>query len=369
MSKKDYYVVLGVTKNASDAEIKKAYRALAMKHHPDRNPGDKKAEALFKEATEAYEVLSDKDKRARYDQFGHEGMHAGSDYHGGSTHDVFSQFNDIFGNIFNQHANQRQKRTGPAPAQGHDLAYDLTISLKEALLGCKKEIRIYHYVACQTCKQTGTQSGKHAAICTHCNGTGSTTHQQGFFAFSQPCRPCAGNGYTIPDPCGTCRGQSRVQQYETVAINVPAGIYRGADLRMSQKGDAGIFGGSAGSLYIKIQVSPDTSFERRDNDLVGKLSLSYAQLVLGAQLEVASLDGSMHTVKVPKGCPVGHEIIIPGKGFPKLQGNGSGNLVFIAQCTIPKKISAEAKEALLTYDKAVEPETGGIHGFFKKFLG
>jgi molecular chaperone DnaJ len=370
MSKKDYYDILGVTKSASEAEIKKAYRKLAMQHHPDRNPDDKKAESLFKEATEAYEVLSDKDKRARYDQYGHEGVNAGSDYHSyGNANDIFSQFGDIFGNIFNQHNRQQQRRSGPAPTQGHDLAYEVTISLKESFVGCKKEVKIYHFVACATCKQSGCKEGRSATACKHCQGSGVTNIQQGFFAFSQPCRGCNGNGFLITDPCGTCRGQSRVQQYETLTVTIPAGIFRGADLRIASKGDAGAFNGPAGHLYIKINISPDTLFQRRDNDLVCTLTLSYAQLVLGAQLEVESIDGTMHTVKVPKGCPVGHEIMIVGKGFTKLQGTGNGNLIFVAQCAIPKKISSEAKEALLTYDKAIEHEETGFKGFFKKFLG
>ncbi len=368
--KKDYYSILGVEKTASDADIKKAYRKLAMQHHPDRNPDNKKAEGLFKEATEAYEILGDKDKRARYDKYGHEGMHAGSDYHSyANSSDIFSQFGDIFGNIFGQHAGRQQRRTGPTPTQGHDLAYEVTISLKEALVGCKKEIKVYHYIPCDTCKSTGCKPGKTATACGTCHGSGSTTMQQGFFAFSQPCHACSGNGFTISDPCAACRGQSRVQKYETLTVTIPAGIYRGADLRITNKGDAGTFGGPAGNLYVKVSIIPDTNFQRRDNDLVCNLTLTYAQLVLGAQLEVESLDGSTHTVKVPKGCPVGHEIVIVGKGFPRLQGSGAGNLVYITQCAIPKKLSSEAKDALLAYDKAVEHENSGIRGFFKKFLG
>lgn len=375
MSKKDYYDVLGVEKGASDAEIKKAYRKLAMKHHPDRNPGDKKAESSFKQATEAYEVLSDKTKRTRYDQYGHAGMNAGADYQQyGDAHDIFSQFGDIFGNIFGGGGGghqQRRQRTGPTPQQGHDLAYEMSISLKEAYTGCKKEIRVYHYVSCETCKASGCKPGTKPKVCGTCNGSGQQTAQQGFFSFSQPCRACNGNGFAIADPCGSCRGQSRAQQYDKLSVSIPSGIYHNADLRVAHKGDAGTFSGPAGHLYVKIAVGTDNSFARRSDDLVGTLHLTYTQLVLGAQLEVESLDGTKHTLKVPKGCAVGHEIVIAGKGFKKLHGYGTGNLVFVTQCVIPKKISATAKEALLAYDKLVDHDktSGGLRGFFKKFLG
>jgi len=371
MSKKDYYEILGVTKEATEADIKKAYRKLAMQHHPDRNPNNKKAEALFKEATEAYEVLSDKDKRARYDAYGHQGMHAGSDYQSyGNAQDIFSHFGDIFGSFFGGgHGEHGRERGGATPTQGHDLAYDATISLKESFTGCKKEIKVYHYVPCTTCKHTGTKSGTKPTACKTCHGRGSQTVQQGFFAFSQPCKACNGAGFLIQDPCGTCKGQTRVQQYETLSVTIPAGIFNNADLRVPNKGDSGMFGGPAGHLYVKIKVTADSGFERRGNDVVCTLMLSYPQLVLGAQMEVPSLDGSLHTVKIPKGCAVGQEIVISGKGFRSLQTGSMGNLIFVAHCAIPKKISNDARDALLAYDKAIEHEHSGIRGFFKKFLG
>lgn len=373
MSKRDYYDVLGVNKSASEAEIKKAYRKLAMKYHPDRNPGDKKAESSFKEATEAYEVLSDKNKRGKYDQFGHAGINAGADYQNFSdAHDIFSNFGDIFSNIFTGGGGQqRRARSGPTPQQGHDLAYEMSISLKEAYTGCKKEIRIYHYTSCKTCSATGCNPGTKPTACSTCGGSGQQTAQQGFFAFSQPCRSCNGNGFSISDPCKDCRGQSRTQQYEKLTVSIPAGIYHNADLRVAGKGDAGTFGGPAGNLYVKVTVATHESFARRGDDLVGTLNLTYTQLVLGSQLEVESLDDTKHTLKVPKGCAVGHEIVIPGKGFKKLRGYGAGNLIFLTQCTVPKKISAQAKEALLAFDTLVDHEqsSGGLRGFFKKFLG
>lgn len=376
MSKRDYYEILGVSKSASDSEIKKAYRKLAMKYHPDRNPDNKEAEQKFKEAAEAYEVLSDQTKRSRYDQFGHAGMNAGADYQNYSDiNDIFSNFGDIFGSIFGGghggSGGHRGQRTGPVAQQGHDLAYEMSISLKEAFTGTKKEIRVYHYTACESCSATGCKPGTKPQACGQCKGSGQQTVQQGFFAFSQPCHNCNGNGFSIPSPCDTCRGQSRTQQYDKLNVTIPAGIYHGADLRVAGKGDAGTFGGPAGHLYVKVNVEKHQHFSRRGDDLISSLSLTYPQLVLGCQLEVESLDGSKHTVKVPKGCPVGHEIMIPGKGFAKLRGYGAGNLVFVTACRIPKKISSDAKKALLAYDEIVEHDdkSGGIIGFFKKFLG
>lgn len=371
MSKRDYYDVLGVSKSADTAEIKKAYRKLAMKYHPDRNPDNKQAEEKFKEATEAYEVLVDADKRGKYDQFGHAGMNAGSDFHNFSDMgDIFSNFGDIFGSMFGQGPQQRRRATGPTAQRGHDLGQKITLSLKESFEGIKKEVRIYHYVPCDSCSHTGCQPGTKPTVCSTCQGSGQTSVQQGFFAFSQPCRTCSGEGFKITSPCQSCRGQSRTQKYETLTVTVPAGIFDGADLRVSGKGDAGVFGGPAGDLFLQITVKTEKNFRRRGDDLVCDLDLSYPQLVLGAHLEIETITGEKQAVKIPKGCPVGEEILIPGKGFQKIRGYGSGNLVFITRCVIPKKVSADGKEALLSYNKIIEKEgkNSGLFGFFKRFL-
>jgi len=380
MSKRDYYDILGVTKDADAATIKKSYRKLAMKYHPDRNPDNAEAEDKFKEATEAYEVLSDNKKRQKYDQYGHSGMHAGADFHNfNDMNDIFSNFGDVFGNdVFEQFFGQQmggraqRKKSGPAPARGHDLAHQIALTLKESFEGVKKQFKIYRYVDCTDCKHTGCEGTSKPTSCTHCRGTGKITMQQGFFAVSQPCNACRGQGFSIEKPCKTCRGQSRVQQYDSITVTIPAGIYNGADLRVSGRGDAGIFGGVAGDLYVKVAVEKNDTFSRRNDDLIGTLSLSYPQLVLGSQIEVDSVDGTKHSVKVPKGCRVGHEIIIPGKGFKKLHGYGHGNLVFITDCVIPQKISKTAKEKLLDFNQQIEEDgshNGGITGFFKRFLG
>jgi len=374
MNKRDYYEILGVGKTANQEEIKKAYRKLAIKYHPDKNPNDKKAEEKFKEATQAYEVLSNSEKRQRYDQFGHAGMQGGADYHQYSNMgDIFSSFEDIFADLFGAGRTRRSKKTGPTPQRGHDLAQSLTITLKEAYLGSKKEIRIYRYEQCQTCNGTGNQPGTQPAICKTCSGTGSMHYRQSIFTYSQPCSTCNGQGYKIEHPCKTCKGQSRGQKREKLNINIPAGIYDKAELRIPNKGDAGVFGGSSGHLYVTIHIQPDEKFSRRDVDLVTQLNLSYPQLVLGCQVEIENIDGTKETIKIPKGCPVGKEIIVPGKGFNRLHNYGKGNLVIITQCNIPKTLNAETKKALLEYSEKLGEQDqtfqNGIRGFFKKFLG
>ncbi|MBU1007721.1 molecular chaperone DnaJ [Candidatus Dependentiae bacterium] len=374
MGKKDYYEILGVSKTATDAEIKKSYRKLALKYHPDRNPNNKQAEENFKEAAEAYEVLSDAGKRKKYDQFGHSGMQGGTDYHNFSDiGDIFENFGDIFGNIFGGGPRQQAKKSGLTPQRGHDLAQPLTITLKESFLGCKKEIRLYHYISCSNCRGSGCKTGTKPTTCGACRGSGQTIRQQGFFAFSQPCQSCYGQGFTIPDPCTSCRGQSRTQKHNKLVVNVPAGIYDKAELRVSGKGDAGIFGGSPGDLYLTISIQQSKSFYRKNDDLITHLNATYPQLVLGSQIEIESIDGSREVIKIPRACPVGREIIVAGKGFKNLHGRGIGNLVVIPECDIPKKLNPETKAALLDYAEKLGEQTSaigsGIRGFFKRFLG
>lgn len=375
MAKRDYYDILGVSKTATADEIKKAYRALAMKYHPDRNPGNKEAEDKFKEAAEAYEYLSDAQKRAQYDQFGHsagsQGGFGGHQYQ--DVNDIFENFGDIFGSMFgNAGPKRRSKKNGPAPQRGHDLAQELTLSFKESFMGAKKDVGVYRFVVCDTCSGSGCKAGTKASTCTACQGSGQEIHRQGFFSFAQPCSTCRGQGFMIPTPCGSCQGQSRVQKHERLSVNIPAGIYSGAELRIAGKGDAGVFGGEAGDLFVTVSVASDDRFTRKEYDLVTTLYLTYPQLVLGAQLEIESVDGNKETIKIPQGCAVGKEIVIPGKGFPFIQGKGRGNLVIITQCEIPTKPDAELKKYLSENAEKFSSHgknSGGISGFFKKFLG
>lgn len=376
MAKRDYYDILGVSKTASADELKKAYRALAMKHHPDRNPGNKEAEDKFKEAAEAYEVLSDAKKRANYDQFGHAGAQQGGfggQHQYSDVNDIFENFGDIFGSMFgNAGPQRRSKKTGPTPQRGHDLAQELTISFKESFMGCKKDVGVYRFVVCDTCSGSGCKAGTKPNLCSQCKGSGQEIHRQGFFSFAQACSGCNGQGFSIPSPCSNCSGQSRVQKHERLSVNIPAGIYSGAELRIAGKGDAGVFGGEAGDLFATVSVTNDDRFSRREYDLVTTLYLTYPQLVLGAQLEIESVDGSKEAIKISAGCPVGKEIVIAGKGFPFIQGRGRGNLVIITQCEIPTKLDAETKKFLTeNADKFTNAgkKDRGITGFFKKFLG
>jgi molecular chaperone DnaJ len=381
MTKRDYYEILGVAKSASQDDIKKAYRKLALKYHPDRNPDNKEAEEKFKEAAEAYEVLSDAQKRKKYDQYGHSGLEGMGGFSSQDVNmdDIFEQFGDIFSSMFGGSAGggrgkRRGAPAGPTPKRGHDLAKDISISLKDAFEGTKQEISYYHFVPCETCKGKGSEEGTVHQACQTCHGSGQQTFQQGFFAFSQTCSSCMGEGFIITSPCKTCGGQTRIQKLEKITATIPRGIFDGAELRIGGKGDAGVFGGSAGDLYLRVHVMPDKKFTRIGDNLECNILLTYPQLVFGAQVEIESIDGSKETIKIPKGCPVGERIVLAKKGFYRVHSNFRGDLVVITQCHIPKKLSSEAQDLLKKYSEDIGTSTenhdeGTIKGFFKKFLG
>lgn len=377
-NKKDFYKILGVDKTATAAEIKKAYHQLAMKYHPDRNPDNKEAEAKFKEAASAYEILSDNEKRQKYDQLGHaayENMQQGGGHgHSGMDFDLNDIFNSMFGGGHGR-SSQGQRASGPTPQRGQDLAKNLSITLKEAYLGVKKDISYSHYFACSTCKGQGAKSKSDIVTCQKCHGYGQVQVQQGFFAFAQPCRDCQGQGFKIKTPCSDCQGQSRRKEQEVVTVSIPKGIFQDAEIRVPGKGDAGVYGGPSGDLYLRISVQADKRFQREGDDLVCSVMLTYPQLVFGCQINVELIDGTQESIKIPKGCPVGEKIVVPGKGFAKLKskGLGVGNLVIITQCQIPKKLNDETKELLKKYSETIgtdiKNEDGFISSFFKKFLG
>ena len=377
--KQDYYEILGVSKNATPDEIKSAYRKLALKYHPDRNPDNKEAEEKFKTAAEAYSVLSDHEKRKHYDQYGTADMGAGMGGFGQDMNmeDIFENFGDIFETLFGGGGGARKKsnkRAGPAPRRGHDLHKEITISFKESFIGTKKEISYYRFVVCDACSGKGAKPGTSVETCATCQGTGQQFYRQGFFSFSQTCPTCGGQGFTIQNPCTNCKGQTRVQKLDTFEVNIPAGIFDGAELRVAGKGDAGIFGGPAGDLIIRVTILADKKFKRIDNHLACNVMVSYPELVFGCQVEIESIDGSKETIKIPKGTPVNHTITIAGRGFPHLRSKGRGNVIITILCHIPTSLSNEAKDALKKYSELIgtqitDTTNGSIAGFFKKFLG
>lgn len=379
MNKADYYKILGVERSASTDQIKAAYRKLALKYHPDRNPGNKSAEDKFKEATEAYEVLGDAQKRSQYDQFGHQSDFGGMGSAGGSSHvnmdDMFENFSDIFSSMFGgnaQHGKSRRKK-GPQAQAGHSINKEVEITLKEAFTGTTKEVSYYHFFACDGCSGTGSTPGTTVQTCSTCRGAGEVHFQQGFFMYSQACSACSGNGFINTSPCATCAGKSRVQKYDKFTINIPKGIYHGAELRVAEKGDAGVYKGPSGDLLLQIKVKEDAHFTRQGDNLTCFVMLTYPQLTFGCQIDIENIDGTKHTIKIPKGCPVGEKITITGEGFYKIRGKTRGNLIVVTQCFIPQKLSAEAKKALQEYSDLTGTQTQEAHGsiasFFRKFLG
>lgn len=378
MAKQDYYEILGVSKDATQDQIKAAYRKLAIKYHPDKNPDNKEAEEKFKQISEAYQVLSDAQKRKQYDQFGHSGAEGGFGGFGGGAggmnmDDIFRNFEDIFGDIFGGGGRRQTKKSGPSPKRGHDLFKDISITLKEAFLGTTKKIQVYRFVNCDECDSKGTKKANGFQACPQCKGSGQVGYQQGLFMYSQACPSCHGQGFVISDPCPKCKGQSRVQQYDTFSVNIPKGVYNGLELRLSGKGDAGIYGGPTGELYIKISIIPDKQFKRVEDNLESHITLTYPQLVFGCQVEVENIDGTKENLNVPKGTIVGERLILKGKGFPKIRGRGRGNWIIITQCDIPKKLDKNAEEKLREYSELIGTKTNGsessISSFFKKFLG
>lgn len=376
MSKRDFYTILGVSKNATAEEIKKAYRSKAMQFHPDKNPGNKEAEEKFKEVSRAYEVLSNDKKRGSYDQFGHDGVNNNAGANGQNMDEFFGNFGDIFDSFFGSNPFNRGKKrkAGPIAEAGHDLSLGLSISLKEAFLGAKKEIGIYRYSRCKGCDGTGAMPGSKISSCVTCNGTGQRSNQQGFFSYSYPCADCSGHGYKITSPCRECLGQTRKQNHERIEINIPRGIYDGAQLRVPEKGDAGTFGGKSGDLYLKISVTGDNRFARRGMDIVSELYLNFPQLVAGCKVKFENIDGTKIDLSIPKGCPVGKEILVPAQGFFALDKLKRGDLYVKIGCLIPTKLSSKAKDAIEILTKELEntescgSDQQGIPGFFKRFM-
>ncbi|MEJ2695385.1 MAG: molecular chaperone DnaJ [Candidatus Sulfobium sp.] len=338
---KDYYEILGVAKGASEIEIKKAFRQLALKYHPDRNPDDKASEDKFKEINEAYSCLIDPQKRANYDRFGTaEGMGAGyGPFTGGAGFgDIFE---DIFGDFFGAFGGQRRTR----PARGNDLRYDLTISLEEAVFGTEKTISFPRLETCPECRGSGSEPGKNPTVCPACRGTGQVRFQQGFFSVSKTCGKCYGRGKIITDPCKMCKGQGQVQIDKSVSVKIPPGVDRGSRLKIYGEGEPGAHGGPKGDLYIILDVEEHPFFKRDGTEIFCEIPISFPQAALGGETEVPTLDGASH-LKIPAGTPSGKIFYIKGKGAPRVGGHQRGNQAVRVHVEVPKKLNARQRELL-----------------------
>lgn len=345
MSKRDYYEVLGVSRTATDAEIKRAYRALAVQYHPDKNPDDPQAEDKFKEAAEAYSVLSDAQKRASYDRFGHQ---AGAAGFGGSGFEGagFSNIDDIFdmfgfGDMFG--GGGRGRRT--TVQRGADLRYDLEITLEDAASGKDEKLRIPRLETCAECDGSGAEKGTQAETCITCQGSGQTRYQQGFFSVMRTCANCGGKGKIIKTPCKTCRGAGRTEKEKTIEIKIPAGVETGSRLRVTGEGESGVGGGPTGDLYIVIHVAEHRDFERQGNNLYSAVPITFAQAALGAEITVRTLDGD-EQIKIPAGTQTGSVFRVKGKGMPNLAGRGVGDLFVAVTLITPKTLTKEQRDLL-----------------------
>ena len=350
MAKRDYYEVLGVSKGASEADLKKAYRRLAMKYHPDRNPDDAEAESKFKEAKEAFEVLNDSDKRAAYDQFGHAGVDAQA---GGAGFDPGSAFGDIFGDVFGDIFGGGRRGGRSQVYRGADLRYELELTLEQAVFGDSINIDVPTQVECGRCKGSGAEPGTQPITCATCGGAGQVRMQQGFFSVQQTCPTCRGAGTTISDPCGECQGQGRKRQNKTLAVKVPAGVDDGDRIRLSGEGEAGRNGGPSGDLYVDILVKSHPIFDRDGRNLSCEVPISFATAVLGGSVEVPTLDGQVK-LKIPVETQSGRLFRLRGKGVKSVRGGGPGDLFCQVQVETPVNLTAQQKELLKELDGSIE---------------
>lgn len=352
MSKRDFYEVLGVDKGASAQEIKKAYRRLAMKYHPDRNPDDAEAEAKFKEASEAYEVLSDDQKKEAYDRFGHAGVdpNAGGFGGGGGGADFGDIFGDVFGDIFGRGG---RGGGGARSNRGADLRYTLELDLEDAVKGTTVEIRVPTLVGCNTCDGSGAKKGSSPVTCTTCGGSGQIRMQQGFFSVQQTCPACRGKGKTIKDPCGDCHGQGRVEQRKTLSVKIPPGVDTGDRIRLAGEGEAGANGGPTGDLYVQVAVKDHAIFQREGKDLYTEVPISFVDAALGGELEVPTLDGRVK-LKIPTETQTGKLFRLRGKGVTPVRGGSAGDLLCRVILETPVNLNKEQKELLKQFQDSLD---------------
>ena len=345
MAKRDYYEVLGLERNASDADVKKAYRRLAMKHHPDRNQGNTEAEQHFKEAKEAYEVLSDAQKRAAYDQFGHAGVDPSMGMGGGAGAAGGASFSDIFGDVFGDIFGGGRRGGGSQVFRGADRRYSLELKLEDAVSGTEVQIRVPTLVSCKTCSGSGAKPGSSPVSCTTCGGHGQVRMQQGFFSIQQTCPACHGSGKTITDPCADCQGQGRVRHTKTLSVRVPAGVDEGDQIRLAGEGEAGENGGPPGDLYVQIHLKPHAIFKRDGDDLYCDMPVSFTTAALGGELEIPTLSGRAN-LKIPAGTQSEKLFRLRGKGVRNVRSGHQGDLYCQLSIETPVNLTGEQKELL-----------------------
>ncbi|NUM58338.1 MAG: molecular chaperone DnaJ [Bdellovibrionaceae bacterium] len=368
---RDYYEILGVAKDADADSIKKSYRKLAMQFHPDRNPNNKEAEDKFKEAAEAYDVLSNPEKRAQYDRFGHSafkqtggrGFNQGFD----NVEDIFSNFGDIFGDIFGMGGtgSSRSRRSRNEPRKGSDLRYLTEISLKEVITGVEREIEFETDESCKDCHGSGAEKGSHAETCSMCGGSGQVVTRQGFFTMQTTCPQCRGEGTIIKKPCRTCRGSGRTAKAKKIQVTIPAGVDTGTRLRISGEGEGGHKGGPAGDLFVEVRVKEQENYERHGNDLHTILKVPYVLLLLGGEIEVNTLTSS-EKIEIPKASHPGVQVKLKEHGFPAVRSQRRGDMFFHLEAEYPKKISSEEekhlKEIAKLYHLDTQDSKGGFFG-------
>ncbi len=377
MAGQDYYSILGVSKNATDDEIKKAYRKLAIKYHPDKNPGNKEAEDKFKEATAAYEVLKDPNKRAAYDRLGHNAYSqnsssggfnpGGFDFSGG-----FSSFSDIFEEMFGGAMGGARAR--PQQQPGSDIRYNLTISLEEVFAGIKTNVRFTTFTVCDRCHGTGSENNSKPNVCPTCGGRGSVRYQQGFMTIEKTCATCGGTGSILSDPCHKCSGSGRVKGEKNLEVSIPAGVDSGSRIRLAGEGEAGFKGAPSGDLYIFINVKQHELFRRSDSDIYITVPISAVTATLGGEIEVPSIDKSIQKIKIPHGTQTGHQFRVRSKGMSKLRSNSRGDMIVEVVVETPTSLSKEQKELLQKFatekdEKANNPQTYSFSQKVKKFVG
>jgi molecular chaperone DnaJ len=373
-AKRDYYEILSVSRTATEQEIKSAYRKLAMQWHPDRNPGNAEAEEKFKECTEAYSVLMDADKRARYDQYGHAAMNGGG--FGGFDGSNFADVSDIFGDIFSDFfgVNVGGGRGGRIRVKrGGNPRADITLTFEEAAFGKKTQTKVRRYEACEQCHGTGSAGSKGPTTCQTCAGRGQVRYQQAMFSIARPCPTCHGHGRVISDPCGKCKGESRVMTEHLIDVSVPAGVEDGTRIRYQEQGDVGPNGGPPGDLYVVLEVKPHPFFEREGKDLHCSIPISFSQAAMGAEIVIPTLDGGEHKLKIQEGTQSGTTFRVRGKGVPALQGSGKGDMYVKVRVETPRKLTKRQRELMAelgeTFNVDNKPEPRSLFEKVKDIFG